>query len=588
MKKLYTLLFSLSILSAIAQHKCGADEIHKDLMQNDPVYRMNQQLLNEATLRAKANPSLRNEETLTIPLVVHIIHLGEEEGTGTNISDAQVNSAIDNLNDFFANTHGESTEMNVQFELAKWDPNCNPTNGINRVDGSSTSNYATYGIERNNGYDTTSQNYAVRNLSRWSNASYYNIWIVSEIEGNDGGAGTQGFATLPGGTAINDGAVMLYNAFGYDPEGTLGYNLKFYTNKNTTLIHEIGHGMNLYHTFEGDDGGGTCPADLEVGTSGDGCDDTQPHSRDDGGGSEPSVGSDVTCHGETFETNTAKNIMSYYDNETVLTADQKLRVRTAIQEFRSSLLDSKVADENFEGFDGTITAASCFPSLPDIQSNVSGIQQVKFAGINYSSGYPKADGGSIDLTGNCLIQGEVEKGKEYEFFMTYGYAKNTQQYAVFLDYNGDGDFDDSGETLAIETGISSDLNSDTITNTFTISNNAVGGSHIRMRVMIDYYWNSAIQDACHDIEYGQVEDYLVYVKNPTDLKEEAIETKQFTLYPNPAKDQITVTGEGNVSIFSIEGKLHLQAPAGNIEISALPSGIYLVENGFSRERLVVE
>ena len=42
-------------------------------------------------------------DVYTIPVVVHVIHKGEAVGTGTNISDAQINSAITNLTDTYRN-----------------------------------------------------------------------------------------------------------------------------------------------------------------------------------------------------------------------------------------------------------------------------------------------------------------------------------------------------------------------------------------------------------------------------------------------------------------------------------------------------
>ena len=49
---------------------------------------------------------------------------------------------------------------------------------------------------------------------------------------------------------------------------------KFAVSGNTTLTHELGYSYNLYHTFEGNGGGGICP----TGT-GDFCADTPDHRR---------------------------------------------------------------------------------------------------------------------------------------------------------------------------------------------------------------------------------------------------------------------------------------------------------------------
>jgi hypothetical protein len=82
--------------------------------------------------------------------VVHIVHNGEPIGTGTNLSDAQIFSQIDVLNKDFqrlnadaSNTHAEFLDIagsvDVEFVLAKQDPDGFATNGIVRVQGSQDS-----------------------------------------------------------------------------------------------------------------------------------------------------------------------------------------------------------------------------------------------------------------------------------------------------------------------------------------------------------------------------------------------------------------------------------------------------------------
>lgn len=89
--------------------------------------------------KAKLNKS-QNGNVITIPVVVHVIHSGQNIGVAPNIPDAQVMSQITVMtNDFrkLANTPGFNSSLvgadtEIQFVLAKVDPNGNPTNGIDR------------------------------------------------------------------------------------------------------------------------------------------------------------------------------------------------------------------------------------------------------------------------------------------------------------------------------------------------------------------------------------------------------------------------------------------------------------------------
>ena len=83
-----------------------------------------------------------------IPVVVHVLHLGEAVGTGTNISDAQIQSAITNLNDVYrGNTANSTIDFEIQFSLAQQDSNCNAHSGINRINASSVPNYSMGGVD---------------------------------------------------------------------------------------------------------------------------------------------------------------------------------------------------------------------------------------------------------------------------------------------------------------------------------------------------------------------------------------------------------------------------------------------------------
>src|SRR6218665_497564 len=279
---LFTILCGYSTSLAQTTEMCYSAILHQRMMATDATYAQTMQD-NENILEniiADFETGRAMPTSYRIPVVVHIIHLGEAVGVGTNISDAQVYSAIRTLNEAYrkkAGTEftGNGVDTGIEFCLAQKDAAGNPSTGIIRVNGSGTSDYATNGITTSG----TTNEATIKALSKWSNTKYYNIWVVSEIDGNNGGAGVQGFAYFPGTSATYDGAVMMYNCFGYDPTGVYGYNLKSYTNRNKTLIHEMGHALNLYHTFEGDGTGATCPTNTNCNTQGDRCCDIPPHMR---------------------------------------------------------------------------------------------------------------------------------------------------------------------------------------------------------------------------------------------------------------------------------------------------------------------
>ncbi len=82
--------------------QCAHTTIHERLMSESPTYRLEQEA-REASLMEKVeqykNGSIpKNDAILTIPVVVHIIHDGSAYGDGSNITDEQVYSAINALN----------------------------------------------------------------------------------------------------------------------------------------------------------------------------------------------------------------------------------------------------------------------------------------------------------------------------------------------------------------------------------------------------------------------------------------------------------------------------------------------------------
>lgn len=311
------------------ENQCAHTEIHDKLMETDEAFRM-EQINREAQLvqaiRDEKNLGrAKSQEILNIPLVVHVIHTGEEYGVGSNITDEQIHSAIAALNEDFrkmpgTNGDGAGVDVGIEFCLAERDPDGNPTTGINRVNGCSVPKYCNNGITAAGNVGASELD--VKNLSRWPNQQYYNIWVVSEIENNNGGSGIQGYAYFPT-TSARDGIVVLHNAF-----GTTG-NLKSYTNLNRTLTHEMGHALALYHTFQGM----SCDTEVDCNLQGDRVCDTPPTTQN-------SNCYMPKCNG----TQQVENYMDYTQEvcRNMFTAGQRDRMRLSALNSRTNLLNSDV------------------------------------------------------------------------------------------------------------------------------------------------------------------------------------------------------------------------------------------------------
>lgn len=329
-----TLTFTLSVgvsSFALAQTStCASTDVHEEALANSTEYQRSFFALQDAieTMRQNRDQSSNVNEVLTVPVVVHIMHTGVAIGTRENITEEQVLSAIEGLNEDFrkvAGTNGDGlgVDVEVEFCLAARTPEGEPTNGIIRVDASSVTNYYEQGIKSGNigeGADETE----LKSFSVWPRAEYLNIWVVSEIDDNEAGGGTQGFAYFPF-DDVRDGITILYNAF-----GKVG-NLKTYTDLNRTITHEVGHSLGLYHTFYNTNSTTQCNNETNCETQGDQVCDT------------PATTANSLCSGSTNCPDAqVENYMDYTDENcrNTFTQGQADRMRTTLSTSRASLLES--------------------------------------------------------------------------------------------------------------------------------------------------------------------------------------------------------------------------------------------------------
>ena len=327
--------------------KCAYDIIRDKQLQDPEAAKEEKEFQLAVSKYIEKNQSQlesRKAGVLTVPIVFHVLHQGEAVGTGNNIPEAQILSSIEALNRDFRRladdggvAQGAGPDTEIEFCLASKDPSGNPHSGINRIDASGQFNYDNIGIDE----DVNGTN--LKNLSKWSTNDYVNVWVVREINNQDPyptwNGGTLGYAyRVTGGSAVNpntnpagntnDGIVVANFALGNDPDNSESWRI-FY-NLNRTLTHEMGHHLNLQHTFAG----GSCATESDCLTEGDYVCDTPPTIQQTNCGT-------PACSG----TQQVENYMDY-TGETcadMFSAGQVVRMRAVLEGFsRSSLIASDV------------------------------------------------------------------------------------------------------------------------------------------------------------------------------------------------------------------------------------------------------
>lgn len=316
--------------------RCASTEYERELQLKYPERMTDAQF--EAWIaplieNAKANKS-QNGNIITIPVVVHVIHSGQAYGVAPNITDTQVQSQITVMNNDFRklagtpgyNTNPVGADTMIQFALAKVDPNGNPTNGINRVNLC----YASWTQAGVNGY--------VKPRTIWDPTKYMNMWSVqfggssstllgyAQFPSNSGLAGLN----ANGGAASTDGVVANYATFGSSDYNDGSFLLSAPYDKGRTMTHEVGHFLGLRHIW----GDATCGTDYVA--------DTPTHQAANGGCPAHPKANTCGTSDEMFE-----NYMDYtYDAcMNIFTLNQKDRITAVMNNSpRRVELKTSVAD----------------------------------------------------------------------------------------------------------------------------------------------------------------------------------------------------------------------------------------------------
>ncbi|KNB60488.1 reprolysin-like metallopeptidase [Chryseobacterium sp. Hurlbut01] len=164
-------------------------------------------------------------------------------------------------------------------------------------------------------------------------------------------------------------------------------------------------------------------------------------------------------------------------------------------------------------------------------------------------------------------------------------TKYNEAYAVYIDYNRDGDFTDSGELAWTRAG----SQTTPVTGSITIPATASLGS-TRMRVMMQY--SSIPSSSCGSYTYGQVEDYTLNILSSARGEDFNINNlmTDIKLYPNPARDVLNIsnTTVEDYKIFDMGGKLinSGKIERGTVNVSQLTAGAYTIQIGETSKRFI--
>jgi PKD repeat protein len=355
---------------------------HKKMnaLKQDPAFlsqfELDQELLNKDNLEIEGE-----RQTYKIPIVFHVLHNNGVE----NISREQILDALFILNrdfklqnadannvhmDFRAsnpNSYVNPADVNIEFVLATKAPNGNCFSGITRTQ--SSMSYT--GDNGNTQVDAIIAGNDVFN-GQWAGNRYMNIFICGDI------GGAAGYTYTPNtwiGTNMKNGIWILHSYVGSIGTGNDG--------RSRALTHEVGHWLNLQHTW----GPNNNPGNAASCSDDDGVSDTPRCIGLTSCNLNANTCNDLNFSGNTFPIDIRDNTENYMDYSycsKMFTPGQATRMRSALTSSvggRNNLWTA--SNLSFTGTEGN--PVLCKANFRSSQTNICAGTQVQFFDDSYNN-----------------------------------------------------------------------------------------------------------------------------------------------------------------------------------------------------------
>ena len=610
----------ISFTSLNSQRNCGAMEVlERQLRENPEMLQNMEEIERQVEEYLRTHPTGHGERVvITIPTVFHVLY----RTTTENISDAQIMTQLDVLNQDFSATNGDIgltpalfsglvANAEIQFCLATQTPTGGATTGITRK----STTVSAWGT--NDSVKKSSQG----GVDPWDASKYLNIWICNI------GGGILGYAQFPGGSAATDGVVLDYRYTGTIGTATAPFN------KGRTGTHEVGHWLNLRHIW----GDATCGSDLVS--------DTPVHNTSNYGC--PAYPHYSTCTGTPVEM--TMNYMDYTDDACMymFSAGQKTRMRAVLEGLgaRASLATSPGCSPP-SGGGGTcnaptnlaassVTASSAVCSWAAVSGAASYTFEYKtnaattWTVINTSGNSTLLSGLSASTTYNTRVKTNCSSGSS-AYSTTVNFTTLASSGTCTDNYESN-NTKSASKTITPGTSINATIGTSTDVDWFKFAN-TTSQKNIKVTMtnlaadydMILYRSNTQVGisentgTANEQILYNNTQSattyYLkVYGYNGAfsasqcynllaqisgssfrtasgEIEEVTPVTGEFLVFPNPAANEVSLVlpfgkgGEGTLTIMDITGKVLFNQDmkseeadeTHNLDITGFKPGLYLV------------